>query len=93
MVGDSDFLMDQFLRGTPEGAIFALNALDWLTQTEALIGIRSKQPTPRPLVFESNLEMQAVKYLNLIGAPLAFVIFGVVRRFRRRRLTRRTYAA
>jgi len=93
VVGDSDFLMDQFLRGTPEGAIFALNALDWLTQTEALIGIRSKQPTPRPLVFESNLEMQAVKYLNLIGVPLAFVILGVVRLVRRRRLTRRTYAA
>jgi len=93
VVGDSDFLMDQFLRGTPEGAIFALNALDWLTQTDALLGIRSKQPTPRPLVFESNLEMQAVKYLNLIGVPLAFIILGVVRLFRRRRLTRRTYAA
>jgi len=93
VVGDSDFLMDQFLRNSPEGAIFALNAIDWLTQTNALLGIRSKQPTPRPLVFESNFEMQAIKYVNLIGIPLAFVLFGVIRLIRRRRLTRRSYAA
>ena len=92
VVGDSDFLMDQFLRNSPEGAIFALNAIDWLTQTNALLGIRSKQPTPRPLVFESNFEMQAIKYLNLIGVPLAFVLFGAIRLLRRRRLTRRAYA-
>ncbi len=48
-------------------------------------------PTPRPLVFESNLEMQALKYLNLIGVPLAFVLFGALRLVRRRRLTRREY--
>ena len=91
IVGDADFLSDQFLRNAPQNLIFALNALDWLTQTEALLAIRSKMPTPRPLVFESNLEMQALKYLNLIGVPLAFVLFGAVRLVRRRRLTRREY--
>ena len=93
VVGDSDFLMDQFLRNSPEGAVFALNTIDWLTQSNALLGIRSKQPTPRPLVFESNFEMQAIKYLNLIGVPLAFVLFGAIRLLRRRRLARRAYAA
>ncbi len=93
VVSDSDFLRNEFVRGSPAGARFALNAIDWLTQTNALLDIRSKQPTPRPLVFESNFEMQAVKYLNLIGVPLAFVLFGVFRLLRRRRLTRRTYAA
>ncbi len=91
IVGDADFLTDQFLRNAPEGLIFALNAIDWLTQTEALLDIRSKQPTPRPLVFESNLEMQAVKYANLVGVPLFFVLLGALRLLRRRRLTRRTY--
>jgi ABC-2 type transport system permease protein len=91
VVGDADFLIDQFLRNAPQNLIFALNALDWLTQTEALLSIRAKMTTPRPLVFESNLEMQAVKYLNLIGVPLAFVLFGAVRLFRRRGMTRREY--
>ncbi len=91
IVGDADFLTDQFVRNAPESLIFALNAIDWLTQTEALLDIRSKQPTPRPLVFESNLEMQTVKYANLAGVPLFFVLLGTLRLFRRRRLTRRTY--
>ncbi|MGD8699100.1 MAG: Gldg family protein [Gemmatimonadales bacterium] len=91
VVGDADFLADQFIGNAPEGVLFALNAVDWLTQTEALLGIRSKQPTPRPLVFESNFEMQLVKYLNLIGVPLAFVLLGTVRLLKRRRTTRRKY--
>ena len=93
VVGDSDFLVDQFLRSLPENMVFALNAVDWLTQTEALLGIRAKTPTPRPLIFESNLQMQAVKYINLIGVPLLFVLFGVIRLLRRRRLTRKEYGA
>jgi ABC-2 type transport system permease protein len=91
LVGDADFLSDQFIGNAPESALFGLNALDWLTQTDALLDIRSKQPTARPLVFESNLEMQAVKYVNLIGVPLAFVLLGTVRLLRRRRMTRRKY--
>ncbi|MGD8868733.1 MAG: Gldg family protein [Gemmatimonadales bacterium] len=91
VVGDADFLADQFVGNAPEGVLFALNSIDWLTQTEALLGIRSKQPTPRPLVFESNFEMLLVKYLNLIGVPLAFVLLGAGRLLSRRRKTRRKY--
>ncbi|NIR46626.1 MAG: ABC transporter permease [Gemmatimonadetes bacterium] len=93
MVGDSEFLTDQFSRSAPENRLFALNAVDWLTQTEALLDIRSKTATPRPLVFESNLQMQLVKYINLVGVPLLFVLLGAVRLIRRRALTRRTYGA
>jgi ABC-type uncharacterized transport system involved in gliding motility auxiliary subunit len=82
--------VDGALEGTRAGRA-VLNALDWLTQTDALLDIRSKQPTARPLVFESNLEMQAVKYVNLVGVPLAFVLLGAVRLLRRRRMTRRKY--
>jgi len=93
VVGDADFLSNQFVGNAPEGVLFALNATDWLTQTEALLGIRSKQPTPRPLFFESSFEMGLVKYLNLIGVPLAFVLLGTGRLLRRRRKTRRKYEA
>jgi len=93
VVGDADFLTDNFLRNAPENLVFALNAVDWLTQTEALMSIRAKTPTPRPLLFESDVARQLVKYLNLIGVPLAFVLLGAIRMLRRRRLTRRTYGA
>lgn len=91
VVGDADFLADRFARNSPENLIFGLNAVDWLTQTEALTGIRAKTPTPRPLVPASELEKQVIKYLNLIGVPLAFVIFGTVRLLGRRRKTRKEY--
>ncbi len=56
-----------------------------------MLSIRSKQRTPRPLVFESDTSKQAIKYLNLIGVPLLFVLLGTVRLMRRRGMTRRTY--
>jgi ABC-2 type transport system permease protein len=93
VVGDADFLTDGFVRNSPENMLFALAALDWLTQSDALLAIRSKQPTPRPLVFQSNVAMQTVKYINLIGVPLLFVLFGALRLLQRRTLTRRTYPA
>ncbi|UCF21031.1 MAG: Gldg family protein [Gemmatimonadota bacterium] len=93
VVGDADFLDDRFLRNAPENLVFALNAIDWLTQTEALLGIRSKSPTPRPLVFSSDVQKAGVKYINLIGVPLAFVIFGAFRMLRRRRQTRQVYGS
>jgi ABC-2 type transport system permease protein len=91
IVGDADFLVDQFAQEA--GVRFALNALDWLTQTEALMSIRAKTPTPRALVFESNFQMLMVKFVNLVGVPLAFVLFGALRLFRRRGLSRRVYGA
>lgn len=91
VVGDADFLTDQFVRNSPENVVFALNALDWLTQTDALMSIRSKTATPRPLVFSSDFQKELVKYINLIGVPLAFVVLGAVRLIERRRLTRRKY--
>lgn len=93
IVGDADFLSDQFVRNSVANAIFGLNALDWLTQSEELVRIRSKAPTLRPLVFGSDFEKQMIKYLNLVGVPLAFVVFGTVRLFRRRRFTRREYGS
>ncbi len=93
VVGDADFLNDAFVRNAPENVLFALNALDWLTQSDALLEIRSKAATPRPLVFASDVQQAAVRYINLIGVPLAFVLFGAFRLMRRRRLTRRTYGA
>ncbi len=93
IVGDADFLSDQFLRNLPENLIFGLNAIDWLSQTEALLGIRAKTPSPRPLVFQSNLQMQVVKYVNLVGVPLLFVLMGVIRLLGRRSLSRREYGS
>jgi len=85
VVGDVDFLQEQFLRASPENLVFTLNAVDWLAQDEALIGIRSKLRTPPVLSFESEFQGGALKWGNLVGVPLLFVGVGVNRVTGRRR--------
>ncbi|MBI4538707.1 MAG: Gldg family protein [Gemmatimonadetes bacterium] len=85
VVGDADFLEDQFAQANPQNAIFAANAIDWLAQDESLVLIRSKDRTPPSLVFKSDLQRNLLKWGNLIGVPLLFVGLGAGRVVQRRR--------
>lgn len=85
VVGDVDFLQEQFLRSNPQNLVFTLNAIDWLAQDEALIGIRSKIRTPPVMAFTSEFQRVTLKWGNLVGVPLLFVALGVVRVTGRRR--------
>jgi ABC-type uncharacterized transport system involved in gliding motility auxiliary subunit len=87
VVGDVDYLQEQFVRSNPQNLVFTLNAVDWLAQDEALIGIRSKLRTPPVMVFTSEFQGAALKWGNLVGVPLLFVLLGVVRVTGRRRRT------
>jgi ABC-type uncharacterized transport system involved in gliding motility auxiliary subunit/ABC-type transport system involved in multi-copper enzyme maturation permease subunit len=89
VVGDADFLDDQFAETNPQNVIFAANAVDWLAQDETLIGIRSKHREPPALVFGSSFAREALKWGNLAGVPLLFAAFGAVRITGRRRRARR----
>ena len=91
VVGSGDFASDRYARNAPENLVFVENAIDWLAQDDALIGIRSKNRAPPPLVFTSAATRSAVKYGNIIGVPVLLVGAGILRLWRRRRTTRRTY--
>ena len=90
-VGNGIFASDDFLRRSPENLAFALNAVDWLAQDEALMSIRSKDRSPPPLLFSSNAVRDVVKYFNLIGLPLLIALAGAVHLVRRRRLAATPY--
>ena len=79
IVGDVDYLQEQFVRSNPQNLVFTLNAVDWLAQDEALIGIRSKFRTPPVLAFTSEFQRVALKWGNLVGVPLLFSALGLVR--------------
>lgn len=79
VVGDSDFLQSQFIQGTPQNLSFVANAVDLLAQDESLIDIRSKDRTPPPLVFSSDLERAGLRWGNMIGIPLVFILLGLLR--------------
>jgi ABC-type uncharacterized transport system involved in gliding motility auxiliary subunit/ABC-type transport system involved in multi-copper enzyme maturation permease subunit len=91
VVGDANFLEDDFARANPQNLAFAANAIDWLAQDEVLIGIRSKDRRPPPLVFGSELSRAVLKWGNLVGIPLLFVAFGAVRVLGRRRRAERRW--
>lgn len=90
VVGNSEFVADDQLRSAPENLTFVLNAIDWLSQDESLIAIRSKDRTPPPLVLTEG-KRNVVKYANLIGLPIVVILAAIVRLLGRRRMTRRTY--
>ena len=78
-VGDGDFLEDRFAQNNSQNVIFAANAVDWLAQDDALIGIRSKDRSPPALAFESDTGRNALKWGSLVGVPVLFILFGFVR--------------
>jgi hypothetical protein len=91
VVGNGDFVADQYARNAPAGVRVALNAVDWLAQDAALIQIRAKDRRPPRLVFEGAATRDVVKYLNLAGVPIVLVAFASLRLWRRRRRTTRVY--
>jgi len=54
------------------------NLIDWLVQDEDLIAIRSKGNL-RPLEPLEPSQAALIKYVNILGVPLLFVIAGIVR--------------
>ena len=84
VAGGSSFLTDQFLsRGNQT---LVLNLVDWLVLDEALLAVRSRGLRAAPLEDVEPGGRDLIKYGNMLGLPLAFVVFGLGRwRLRERR--------
>lgn len=84
VVGTSRFVDSQFLSGG--GIALFMNILDWLTQDEALISIRSKVVTDRPIKETSKGTKTFITWLSPILPSIIFVVFGIIRwQIRKRR--------
>jgi ABC-type uncharacterized transport system involved in gliding motility auxiliary subunit len=79
VVGDASFTDPQFIQSSPGNLSFLANAIDWLSQEEALITILSKDRTPPQLVFAADSTRNVLKWGNQVGVPLLFVLLGVIR--------------
>jgi ABC-type uncharacterized transport system involved in gliding motility auxiliary subunit len=75
---DSDFIKDQFLGLAQANLLLFQNIVDYLAEDESLIAIRAKSQTQRPLQVEDN-KVSLAKYINIIGLPAVFIVFGLVR--------------
>lgn len=85
VVGDSDFISDNFLNQPTDNLVFFQNLVDSLSLDEDLINIRSKAVTARPLKELSEANKNLVKYLNIFGVTILVVGFGLGRYYMRRR--------
>ncbi len=85
LVGNMEFATDRYAGSAQENTVLALNAVDWLSQDESLISIRSRDRRPPRLLFSSPALQQGVKYGNVILLPLLIAAAGAVRLVRRRR--------
>jgi len=80
-VGNSRFIQDDFLGRFPENAAFFLNIVDWLTMGDALIGIRTREKTERPLPELSDRKRAFIRYINILGVSILIIVFGLVKLF------------
>jgi len=85
VVGDSDFTSDEYLRfarnipAYQASAYFVFNVLDWLVADETLAPLRAKTLQSRSIAYQSDSTPSLVKWGNVLGIPLLFVLFGIVR--------------
>lgn len=90
VVGDSDLIKDQFLGLYKANLLLLANTVDYLAQDESLIAIREKGQTRRPLQDLEDGTVATAKWVNIVGLPVVFVAFGLVRwRWRKRSRQRR----
>ena len=93
VIGDSDFASDDYVqlaRAFPvyeAGAFLLHNAIGWTVEDEALIPLRSKSMGNRPLKAVSEAKASTLKWVNILGLPVLFCAYGVVR-WRLRRIAR-----
>jgi ABC-type uncharacterized transport system involved in gliding motility auxiliary subunit len=91
IVADSDFIADETMRLARmapygENIRFFLSIVDYLSADTTIAPLRAKALQSRPLAVEKEWVPTAVKYGNIVGVPLLFVLFGIVRwRVRRAR--------
>ncbi|NCF75063.1 MAG: hypothetical protein GWO87_01070 [Xanthomonadaceae bacterium] len=90
VIGDSDFIKDNFLSRNGNNLILFQNIIDTLTLDSDLINIRSKGVTNRPLKEVSEAKKMSIKYFNIFGVTILVIIFGIIKynlRKRRRFIT------
>jgi gliding-associated putative ABC transporter substrate-binding component GldG len=79
VVGDGDFIQDQFSGGNRDNFFLASNFIDWLADDIGLAEIRSRESGNKPLAEVSEGTKTWVKVVNLGLPPLIVVIVGVIR--------------
>ncbi len=85
LVGDSNFIADNFLQRVPDNLVFFQNIIDSLSFDESLINIRSKEISNRPIKELTDKDRANYRYSNVFGVTALVLVFGMFRYYRRRK--------
>lgn len=85
VVGDSDFVSDNFSGPVSDNLVFFQNMIDGLALDSDLISIRSKGVVERPIKVLGNGQKESMRYLNILGMAFLALALGLARYFLRRR--------
>lgn len=80
--GNADFVSNEFF-GAYGNRDFAMNILNWLTESENRITIRPRNDKTAPIII-SDRNMTVIKVLLIFAIPCAVFIAGISNKFRRR---------
>lgn len=92
VVGDGEFVQDQFSGGNKDNFLLASNMIDWLADDIGLAAIRSRESGMKPLDEVSEGTKSWIKGINLAVPPVLIIIVGLIR-WRLRIATRRKLEA
>ncbi len=91
LIGDSDFITDQFTENNPENINFASNLVDWIAGNDIINSISRKVGANPIFTFKTPAQAMMVQYINIFAAPIAIILFGVFFLRKRKLLTNRKY--
>ena len=79
VIGDGVFFSDDAGGNIPENLNLVINAADYLVGDEALIALRNREVTTRPLKELSDGPRRTVKWANIMGPALLMMATGLWR--------------
>ena len=85
VIGSSHFLTMDSLRRFSGNGVFFMNAVDWMAQGDALIGIRSRAVEEYPIRELSDTSKSMIKFINVFGGAIILAGIGLVIFYLRRR--------
>lgn len=91
IVGDSDFLTDQFVQNNPQNLAFGVEVISWLAQEKSLTDIQLKNISDRTMTFENEAQPNTIKFGNMAFVFLLPVGFGTIRMARRKKMKQLSY--
>lgn len=85
VVGDGDFMQDDYLGGNGVNLVFLQNIFDGAGLDSDLAGIRSKRLASRSLNDLPQSAKDGWRYLNVFGVTVVVLIFGLLRYWLRKK--------